>query len=78
VQQAAAGFKNLGQFVAAVHVSHNLGIPFDELKSRMTGSNSVSLGTAIKSLKPEANYKAEAKRAQKQAKNDIRRAEQGS
>ena len=32
LQTAASGFKNLGQFVAAVHVSHNLGIPFDQLK----------------------------------------------
>jgi hypothetical protein len=32
LQTAASGFKNLGQFVAAVHVSHNLGIPFAQLK----------------------------------------------
>ena len=32
LQTAAGGFKNLGQFVAAVHVSHNLGIPFAQLK----------------------------------------------
>jgi len=32
LQTAASGFKNLGQFVAAVHVSHNLDIPFDQLK----------------------------------------------
>src|SRR5205085_194946 len=38
LQQAAQGFKNLGQFGAAVHVSHNLGIPFDQLKARMTGT----------------------------------------
>ena len=31
---ASAGFKNLGQFVAAVHVSKNLGIPFDQLKAK--------------------------------------------
>jgi len=78
VQQAAAGFKNLGQFVAAVHVSHNLGIPFDDLKAKMTGPNAESLGKAIKSLKLEANSKAEAKKAQKQANDDIREAEQTS
>src|SRR5512136_1599780 len=33
LQTASQGFKNLGQFVAAVHVSHNLGIPFDQLKA---------------------------------------------
>src|SRR5262245_46322319 len=47
LQQAAQGFKNLGQFVAAVHVSHNLGIPFDQLKSKMIGPPKESLGQAI-------------------------------
>lgn len=37
LQTAAASFKNLGQFVAAVHVSHNLNIPFACLASDMTG-----------------------------------------
>jgi hypothetical protein len=37
IVQAASGFKNLGQFIAAVNVSNNLQIPFAELKSRMTG-----------------------------------------
>lgn len=32
LQTAASGFKNLGQFVAAVHVSNNLDIPFAQLK----------------------------------------------
>ena len=34
----AAGFKNLGQFVSSVHVSHNLGIPFDQLKCTELGT----------------------------------------
>jgi hypothetical protein len=34
----AAGFKNLGQFVSAVHVSHNLGIPFADLKCSELGT----------------------------------------
>ena len=36
LQTAAQGFKNLGLFVAAVHVSNNLGIPFACLKADMT------------------------------------------
>src|SRR6516165_6731419 len=32
LETAAKGFKNLGQFVAAVHASHNLDIPFDQLR----------------------------------------------
>ena len=34
----ANGFKNLGEFVSAVHVSHNLGIPFDQLKCTQLGT----------------------------------------
>lgn len=67
-----SGFKNFGQFVAAVHVSHNLGIPFSELQAKMTGSNAVSLGKAIQELKPQANAKDEAKKATTQADNDVK------
>lgn len=71
LQQAASGFKNLGQFVAAVHVSHNLGIPFDQLKAKMMGPPSESLGKAIQQLDPQVNAKSESKKATKQAKQDI-------
>ena len=71
LQTAAQGYKNLGQFVAAVHVSHNLGIPFDQLKAKMIGPPAESLGKAIHALKPDANSKTETKTAQKQAKQDI-------
>lgn len=68
---AAAGFKNQGQFLAALHASQNLSIPFDQLKARMTGSASTSLGAAIHASKPaisESQAKAEAKKAEAQAK----------
>jgi hypothetical protein len=71
VQQAAQGFKNLGQFVAAVHVSHNLGIPFDQLKTKMVGPPSESLGKAIHALKPDVKSSDETKKAERQAKQDI-------
>ena len=47
---AAAGFRNLGQFVAAVNVSNNLGIPFLQLKSLMV-DRGMSLGQAIQQAK---------------------------
>lgn len=50
LQTAAASFKNLGQFVAAVHVSHNLKIPFACLASDMTGTaaaNFAPSGTTV-------------------------------
>jgi hypothetical protein len=70
-QQACQNFKNLGQCVAAIHVSHNLGIPFSDLAGKVTGSNSESLGKAIHDLKPAADAGAEKKKAEKQAQNDL-------
>src|SRR5438034_998559 len=45
------GFKNYGQYVAAKHVSENLGIPLEDLRSKMTGQHPESLGRAIQELK---------------------------
>lgn len=50
--QAAYGFKNLGQFVAATNVSRNLGISFEELKLQMTGLSVDSGGTLLKTDTP--------------------------
>lgn len=71
-QDACSGFKNLGRCVAAIHVSHNLDIPFADLKAKTTGSGSVSLGKAIEELKPGTNGKAESKKAQQQANEDLK------
>jgi hypothetical protein len=71
IATAATGFKNQGQFVAALHVSHNLNIPFAQLKADMTGSNRDSLGQAIHELRPTANAKAAAETAERQARADI-------
>jgi hypothetical protein len=46
--QAAYGFKNLGQFVAATNVSRNLGVSFTQLKTQMTGLTVKSDGTVLK------------------------------
>src|SRR6267154_792456 len=84
LQTAATGFKNLGQFVAAVHVSHNLGIPFDQLKCTELAtadacpgltvpSKSSHLGQAIQTLKPtmsSTDSKSAAKQAEKEASAD--------
>jgi hypothetical protein len=71
LQAAASGFKNLGQFVAAVHVSHNLGIPFDQLKAKMQGPPAESLGKAIHELKPDVDAKAQTKTAESEAHHDM-------
>jgi hypothetical protein len=67
---AAPSFKNLGQFVSAVHVSNNLNIPFMTLKTEILKDG--SLGKAIKALRPDADSKAETKTAQKQTDEDVR------
>jgi hypothetical protein len=85
-QQACTGFKNLGQCVAAAHVSKNLGISFSCLRADMTGtalqqgspcpagtgSKSMNLGKAIQTLRPAVDSKTEAKKAAKQADQDMR------
>ncbi len=88
LQDAAQDFKNLGQFVAAVHVSNNLGISFDELKMKMTDSsseslstsenlgNSKSLGKAIRELRPDVNASKEVRIANRQASKDLEQTSQ--
>ncbi len=72
-QTACTGFKNIGQCVAAAHVAKNLDIPggFDAVKAKVTGTGAVSLGKAIKGFAPNADAKAEVKKANKQASDDL-------
>jgi hypothetical protein len=69
---AASGFKNLGQFVAAVNVSNNLGIEFNLLK-RLMVDRGLSLGQAIQQAKAmdAAGATRIANRAVSQANADI-------
>jgi hypothetical protein len=71
LKTALTGFKNDGQFMAAVNVSKNLGIPFADLKAKMMGPPHESLGQAIHALKPgitEDAAKKDAETAEKEAK----------
>ena len=84
LQAAMMGFRNGGQFTAAMHVAKNLGIPFDELKAKMTGVSTnqagqtvttapMSLGKAIHELKPtltQDQVNDAVKKADKQASED--------
>ncbi|MBI1872389.1 MAG: hypothetical protein HYZ58_01460 [Acidobacteria bacterium] len=72
LSSAALGFRNLGQFVAAIHVSHNLGIPFDQLRARMVGPHPMSLGQAIQDLRPTSDWRFEQRRAEEAAEILIR------
>ena len=79
IANASKGFKNWGQFVAAVHVAHNLNIPFASLKAKMTGKTPLSLGQAIQALKTTATtpvkpstLQTEVHKAESEAEDDLR------
>ena len=87
LKDACAGFKNLSDCVAAIHVSHNLTIKFNCLKWDVTGAKpagdvkscaapsrdkAMDLSRAIMVLKPDANARTEAKNAEKRAREAIK------
>ncbi len=89
LQQMCANFRKLGQCIATIHVSHNRKVPFGCLDWDVTGvkpvapidttnctapSGAMSLGKAIQTLDPNANAKAESKKANKEADTEIKHA----
>src|SRR5467141_5124093 len=87
LKDACAGFKNLSDCVAAIHVSHNLTIKFNCLKWDVTGAKpagdvkscaapsrdkAMDLSKAIHVLKPGVDYRAQAKSAEKRAREAIK------
>jgi hypothetical protein len=75
LMEAADGFKNLGQFVAAVNVSSNLGLDFEKLKTAMVDDGR-SLGQAIQSVKKDVeNPTVVAQRAESEALTLIQQTE---
>jgi hypothetical protein len=87
IAQACATFKVLSDCLAALHASHSLALDFNCVKSDMTGvqtgadmsackepggDKGVSLSKTIQLLKPDADAKAEAKNAEKQANEDLK------
>ena len=73
IASASSGFKNDGQFLAALHASQNLSIPFPTLKNAVTGANAVSLAQAIRVMRRSVDATAEANRAAQQATSDLHR-----
>jgi hypothetical protein len=87
VKDACATIKELGDCVAALHASRDLGLDFDCLKSKLSGVQTklgvkyctsgtdgkpVDLTKAIHSLMPKGDAKAEAKKAEAQARDDLK------
>ncbi len=50
IEQATTGFRNQGQFVAALNASRNQGVAFADLQQAMT-VDGLSLGQAVKQLR---------------------------
>jgi hypothetical protein len=69
LNQASQGFKNQGQFIAALHVSQNLNIPFRQLRNQMVVQHK-SLGQSIQTLKGTDGSRAAAD-AERQATADL-------
>lgn len=75
LMDAADGFRNLGQFVAAVNVSSNLGLDFTKLKVAMVDDGR-SLGQAIQLVKTDVRDPSlVAQRAQSDAEALIQQTE---
>lgn len=74
VNAAAGGFRRLELFVATVHASNNLDIPFSELKRRIV-NDGMTLGQAIQDIRPKSRYWTEARRAEDDAAAAIRTSE---
>jgi hypothetical protein len=87
LNHATSGFKNFGQFVAAVNVSNNHNIAFADLKAAMTGIDingqavttsgttgvqTLSLGQAIQKLKTGVDADSVAQSALVQADAEIK------
>lgn len=87
VKDACSNIKELGDCVAALHASRDLGLDFDCLKSKLSGvqvklgvktcasgtdGKPVDLTKAIHSLMPKADAKTEAKKAEAQSRDDLK------
>jgi hypothetical protein len=81
LDRASQGFKNQGQFIAALHVSQNLGVSFMDVKNAMvttqktptgtTMTQTGSLGQAIQKVKGTPNTTA-VTTAEHQADDDLK------
>ena len=69
LQAASQGFTNLFELFTAVHISHNLGIPFDQLKTAVQTNG--SLDKAIHLFKPDADVEGQVRGSVLQALDDL-------
>ncbi len=70
IDAAAKGFKKLEDFATALHVAQNLKIAFSLVKAKMIAGEKTE--RVIRDLDPTVNAKAEARKAENQAKEDMK------
>lgn len=85
-RDACSAFKGVDDCIAAIHASHNVGVKFECLKWNVTavkpggvtkgcsvpdGDKPMTLERAIRTLKPDADAREEAKNALRQARENI-------
>jgi hypothetical protein len=78
LDNAAKGFHTEGEFITALHVAHDLGISFADLKTDLTAKHHVSLGEAIQQLKPGVDAHAAERKARFEGKVDLEEAREDS
>jgi hypothetical protein len=70
MKEACQSFKTTNECAAALHASHDLNIPFEQLREKMSGGQ--SLGTAIHALKPDADTNTAVRKAEQEAHMDLK------
>jgi hypothetical protein len=71
IEAAVQGFRNEAEFCAAVHVSKNVNIPLTDLKAELMGAAHDNLAQAIHNLRSTVDARAEALKAEGEAKGDL-------
>jgi len=67
-KEACEGFSSEDDCATALHTAHNLNLPFDQLKQRVTAGT--QLEAAVRELKPDVDAKGAVERAQQQVRAD--------
>ena len=71
LRESASGFRNLGDFVSAVHASSDLKIPFGDVKARMINGGSLFMAIAV--LRPDVEPGVAARNARAAAYADLKK-----
>ena len=66
--RSCQGFSSEDECLTTLHTAHNLNLPFDQLKEKVTAGS--QLEAAVHELKPDVDAKGAVERARQQARSD--------